>query len=229
MAEDDQGRTVNERDGSQGEADQERSSRSLVRLLKPVIIGPRRGGKIDSSEVLPRFYNSFHFLLLSKDRPDVTMAIGITSANQGEGKTLVASNLAVSLAVANQRETVLVDLNIRAARLHRIFGVDLRPGLVDALVGPTIQLSQTQIDKLFVLSAGDFSGSPPDLQQAPILEADTSGSADGSAIGLQHIAAFRDVLYSLKEEFEFVIIDMPAMQEPHVPVLWPTRWMAYLW
>jgi capsular exopolysaccharide synthesis family protein len=58
----------------------------------------------------------------------------ITSPSAGDGKSLVSSNLAVSFASAGY-QTVLVDGDIRRGELHRMFGTDRRPGLLDYLQG----------------------------------------------------------------------------------------------
>jgi Mrp family chromosome partitioning ATPase len=44
------------------------------------------------------------------------------------------------------------------------------------------------------------------------------GTPQKASLGLEQLAAFRDVIYSLKQTFEFVIIDMPAIQEPRIPI-----------
>jgi protein-tyrosine kinase len=190
------------------------NSRNLVRLLKPVIIGPKQGNYVDPKVVSPRFYNSFHYSALSKGHAGVNLAVGITSSNPGEGKTLVASNLAVSFAVANERETILVDLNIASPRLHDIFGTDISPGLMDALNDATIQVIQTSIGHLCVLPAGDKRGSSVVAEGIASREDERSNAAHKYAVEMGQVAAFRDVIYSLKEEFEFVIVDMPAIREP---------------
>jgi non-specific protein-tyrosine kinase len=56
----------------------------------------------------------------------------VTSASAGEGKTFVASNLAIALAQAGQR-VLLVDADLRRPAMHRVFGVSNTLGLVDAL------------------------------------------------------------------------------------------------
>lgn len=58
----------------------------------------------------------------------------ITSPGAGDGKSLVSSNLAVSFAEAGYR-TLLIDGDIRRGEIHRMFGVDRRPGLLDYLTG----------------------------------------------------------------------------------------------
>ncbi len=62
------------------------------------------------------------------------IALTISSPSPGDGKSLIASNLALSFAEAGYR-TVLVDGDIRRGGLHQTFGVERRPGLVDHLAG----------------------------------------------------------------------------------------------
>ncbi len=72
------------------------------------------------------------------DRPRI---IVITSANSGEGKTTVASNLALALAEIGpsvlMQSVLLIDGDLRRPRLHEIFGVPNRWGLADLLEGKT--------------------------------------------------------------------------------------------
>jgi Mrp family chromosome partitioning ATPase len=59
--------------------------------------------------------------------------IVVTSAGHGEGKTLVACNLAVACAQAGDR-VLLVDANLREPSIHRLLGVSNERGYVEALV-----------------------------------------------------------------------------------------------
>ncbi len=181
---------------------------NLVRLLKPIVISSERPRHIDDTIVSPQYYNCFNYSLISREKTGVNLTVGITSSNPGEGKTLVASNLAVSLAIANQRETIIVDLNLRSPRIHSIFGTTLSPGLVEAISNRSISVSQTQIKHLYVLSAGNLGGTPF-----------VAGRASRDSVSLEQAAEFRDVIYSLKQEFEFVIVDMPVLHEPRIPML----------
>ena len=52
----------------------------------------------------------------------------------GDGKSLVSANLALSFAESGYK-VVLVDGDIRRGELHRSFGVDRKPGLLDCLSG----------------------------------------------------------------------------------------------
>jgi len=58
----------------------------------------------------------------------------VSSPGAGDGKSVVSANLALSFARAGYR-TLLIDGDIRRGELHRMFGVDRRPGLLDYLTG----------------------------------------------------------------------------------------------
>lgn len=62
-------------------------------------------------------------------------AVAVCGASQGEGKTLVAVNLAVSLARQVNRSALLVDLDLRNPSVHRCFGLQPTVGISDHLLG----------------------------------------------------------------------------------------------
>src|ERR1041385_5501075 len=78
----------------------------LVRLIKSIAVNPARGKTVDDAVVKFKYYNSFNYSLLNREHENVNLTVGITSPKPGEGKTLVACNLAVSLALGSQKETV---------------------------------------------------------------------------------------------------------------------------
>jgi Mrp family chromosome partitioning ATPase len=61
--------------------------------------------------------------------------LGICSANAGEGKTLMACNLAISLAMEPNFTILLADLDLRRPRIHEYFGITVQKGLCDYLEG----------------------------------------------------------------------------------------------
>lgn len=61
--------------------------------------------------------------------------IGICSARESEGKSLVAVNLAISLSLVVNRTVLLVELDFRAPHFHKTFGIDAKKGLTDVLRG----------------------------------------------------------------------------------------------
>jgi capsular exopolysaccharide synthesis family protein len=130
--------------------------------------------------------------------------IVLTSASPGEGKTTVASNLALALAEIGS-PVLLVDGDLRKGRLHEIFEVSNAWGLSDLLAGKELPQGREQMfigtgyQRLFLLPAG----SP-----AP------------SISGLLHSPRTLEFLNHAREEFHTVIIDTPPMlQMPDARVL----------
>ena len=70
--------------------------------------------------------------------------LGVTSPNRGEGKTLTAINLAISLASEFNQTALLVDADLRRPSVSDYFGMLPGPGLSDYL------MSNTPIEELLV-------------------------------------------------------------------------------
>lgn len=191
----------------------------LVRLFKQVVFASEQGLHVDKTIISPRFYHCFNYSLLPRNGNDIHISVGVTSPSSGDGKTLVASNLAVSLAAANESETILVDLNFWSPRVHSIFGTKPYPGVMEALSGSAIHVFLTQVKHLYVLPAGGIGlGANGDTGRSSD-ERDSRPRAHRPTIGLEQLVEFRNVLYSLKREFEFVIVDMPSINDPRLPLL----------
>ena len=62
-----------------------------------------------------------------------TRSIMISSAVPGEGKTLTATNLALTLSHSYKRRVLLIDADLRRPGLHTVFGVPNHVGLRDRL------------------------------------------------------------------------------------------------
>ena len=71
--------------------------------------------------------------VLKKMREKNWQTIAVTSPTAGEGKSLVASNLAVAMAMETNQTVLLVDLDLRNPRLNKYFGFDVKAGLKDYL------------------------------------------------------------------------------------------------
>ena len=82
--------------------------------------------------------------------------IGVTSPGAQEGKTIVAVNLAISLALEPNHTALLIDANLRNPQIHQLFDVD-NYGLADYLldqVSVSELLIHPEIDRLVVMPAG---------------------------------------------------------------------------
>jgi len=95
----------------------------------------------------------------------------ISSAGPREGKTFVASNLAIALAQSGRR-VLLVDADLRRPTLHTVFGLANQRGLANLLVEPgAVPAESTElpgvvgsgIDNLWLLPAGKLPGDPGEL------------------------------------------------------------------
>lgn len=92
--------------------------------------------------------------------------IMVTSALPGEGKSFVASNLAVSLAQNINEHVLLIDGDIRKPSLHSIFGFHDNPGLSEYLSKGTPLpelLLKTMVKKLSLLPGGTPPPNPAEL------------------------------------------------------------------
>ncbi len=78
----------------------------------------------------------------------------ITSPGSGDGKSFLASNLALAFADAGHR-TLLIDGDIRRGTLHRVLNVNRKPGLLDYLSG---QATREQVVQATRMASVDFIG-----------------------------------------------------------------------
>lgn len=202
----------------------DQNDNKLVRLIKSIVFNTERGKYIDESIVKFKYYNSFNYSFLSKEHENIHLALGITGPKHGIGKTLVACNLAVSLALGSQKDTILVDLNIANPRLHQIFGVPKSPGLAEAFLNGQVHVSRTVVDNLSVLTVGNFFSFKEDIGTSTDHSRNVLTRPNLTPVlGLDQLAAFRDVIYSLEQEFDIIIVDMPPINNESVPVLFANQ------
>jgi succinoglycan biosynthesis transport protein ExoP len=100
----------------------------------PTVPKPGEGDKdpdavLQSVEAFRGLRMNLHHMF---DAPPVMVTI--SSPGVGDGKSMISSNLALSFAEAGFR-TLLIDGDIRRGKLHSIFGIERRPGLLDYLSG----------------------------------------------------------------------------------------------
>ena len=123
--------------------------------------------------------------------------IMVTSAASGEGKSTIASNLALSIARSGKR-VLLVDGDFHRPLLHRVYGLDAEHGLSTLLTGDSVweqavQPSALELDllgQLDILPAG-----PPPVHTTELLESRT----------------MEKLLERMKKEYDRVIIDTPPV------------------
>ena len=90
----------------------------------------------------------------------------VTSADDGDGKSTVAANLALAFAQAG-KSTILVDADLRRPKLHELFGLSNEQGLTSLLrvdpVGPDALFSSSSEPNLRLLPSGALPPNPAEL------------------------------------------------------------------
>ena len=130
--------------------------------------------------------------------PDPEKVVAVTSCIPGEGKTFVASNLAMSLALLGKR-VLIIGLDIRKPRLAEMFKLeDRKKGITSFLVldKPDFELLESQIsnsglDKnLDILPSGIIPPNPTELISRKVLDE-----------GINY----------LRTKYDFIVLDTPPI------------------
>jgi capsular exopolysaccharide synthesis family protein len=93
----------------------------------------------------------------------------ITSASPGEGKSLTATNLALTLSESYQRSVLLIDGDLHRPSLHAFFGAANVDGLSDGLTGASVSsLKVIQVSpRLSLLPSGRSLADPTTAISSP--------------------------------------------------------------
>jgi capsular exopolysaccharide synthesis family protein len=117
----------------------------------------------------------------------------ITSPAKGDGKSLTAANLALTMAQEFQQRVLLLDCDLRRPTIHLLFNLTGSPGLADVLMGAA-ELEQALVTlpeyNLTVLPAGVPPNHPTELL----------GSVN-----------MRRLLDGLRARFDKILIDTPPV------------------
>ncbi len=118
--------------------------------------------------------------------------ITITSSAPAEGKTTVAANIAISFA-ENGKKTLLLDSDLRRPTIHKRFKLPNSVGFVNIIVGNASKEDAIQkniVRNLDILTSGIIPPNPSEL----------IGSNKN-----------KNLLESLKEEYDVIILDSPPL------------------
>nr|MBA2626526.1 polysaccharide biosynthesis tyrosine autokinase [Gemmatimonadales bacterium] len=116
----------------------------------------------------------------------------VSSPAPGDGKSLVASNLALSFAEAGYK-TLLIDGDVRRGELHRMFGTDRRPGLLDFLLGTATLAEVTR---------------PASHRNLTLIPCGTRHHHAPELLGSN---AMRALLADVKTQYTAIIVDSPPL------------------
>ena len=117
----------------------------------------------------------------------------ITSPTPEDGKTTIATNLAIALAQGSS-QVVLIDADLRRPRVHKVFGLENKVGLSSLFVQPEIYLDgnfhTVKTENLQILPSG---GTPPNPSE------------------LLGSRKMNEILKQLEEKFDIILLDTPPV------------------
>jgi len=130
-------------------------------------------------------------------RAEGLRAVGVTSAHDGEGKSTLATQIALVLGEAQRSRVLLVEASMLRPSLARTLGLRVPEGL-----GLSVQLSERMRgseDPFAVLALG------------PSLHALVESEAEASHPETLHSAHFRLAIESLARAYDWVVVDAPSI------------------
>jgi len=154
-----------------------------------------RNPKSPISETFRTLRTNIQFMNINRKLKSIL----ITSTLPGEGKSWVASNLAITFAQA-EKKVILIDADMRKGRQYSIFGISPRPGLAnylaasdknEDLIDMEKYVQKTEIDGLYVISAGNVPPNPSELLITPQMQR---------------------LLDRLSTQFDIIIVDAPPCE-----------------
>lgn len=178
---------------------EDRAARSFIpaRLSKNGKHGPTgSAGELiaakDPHSQAAEAYRTLRTNLIFSQSLHALRTVVVTSSAPSEGKSTTAANLAATFAQQGRR-VVLIDCDLRKARLHKMFGVPREPGFTHLLLGlKSIAevVRETDVPGLYFLAAGTLPPNPAEL------------------VGGEQMRATLDLL---SKEFDLVILDTPPL------------------
>ena len=151
-------------------------------------------------------YRMLRHAIERKHREADLRLIGVTSPEEGEGKTTTAINLAGSLAQDHQARVLLIDADLRRPAVAERLGMPRgNPGLVEAIldssIAPVDVVSLDRRYNLAVLPAGRGPSAPYEVLKSP---------------------ALGEFLQQLRQVFDYIVLDTaPIMPCPDPRLLEP--------
>jgi protein-tyrosine kinase len=133
--------------------------------------------------------------VLQKMRAKNWQTLAITSPTVGEGKSLIAANLAVAMAMESNQTVLLVDMDLRNPSINEYFSLNTQVGLKDYMEGD-LDLADVLVN--------------PSIERLVILPG--KGRAENSA-ELLSSAKMANLVTDLKSQYDsrMIIFDMPPI------------------
>ncbi|MFX0200780.1 MAG: CpsD/CapB family tyrosine-protein kinase [Candidatus Hodarchaeota archaeon] len=155
------------------------------------------------SAVATEEFRKLRTLIFKTSAAKPMQTILVTSAVPGEGKSTIASNLALVISQGVKEYALLIDCDLRNSHTSPFLGQNIPLGLSDYLMGklnPTNLIVGTEIPKLSILPSGSITSNPAEL------------------LGSEKM---RDLIKTLKSQHEnrYIIIDSPPIVVTTEPII----------
>ncbi|HTP67871.1 MAG TPA: CpsD/CapB family tyrosine-protein kinase [Dongiaceae bacterium] len=147
----------------------------------------------DRLQVAQESYRALRTRLLRRKSAEGLQSFVVTSASQGEGKTMTSANLALCCAQLHDMRVLLIDGDTRSHGLTRLLGLHGKSGLANVLEGsaaPREGLFRTESDNLYVMGAGSSPLPPAELHASP---------------------KWNELMKFSRESFDLLIVDSPPV------------------
>ncbi|QWR78140.1 GumC family protein [Candidatus Magnetomonas plexicatena] len=169
----------------------------VVKKLTDDSFGLRAKTHVRSFKTISNSLAMFH-----RDKPIKTILV--TSAHDGEGKSFLSSNLAISLA-SEGKKVLMINTDTKENSLSTIFGLSNTPGLPEFLAGAETVITSvkpTSVSGLFLIPAGINDGG-----------------------GIRNLTSdrFVSLVDNMEKDYDFIIIDTPSLLSSDEAILIGSR------
>jgi capsular exopolysaccharide synthesis family protein len=175
-------------DGTAALATAIQETRTATATLHPALVAA-----INPHSEAAEQYRAVRTRLAQHEGHSPLRTIMVTSPGEGDGKSVTAANLALTMAQEIQAAVVLVDADLRTPTAHALLGLTGTPGLTEVLSG------EATLDEALIYL--------PDLRLT-LLPAGNPPPFPTESLGSN---AMRRVLDTLRSRFDRVVLDVPAV------------------
>ena len=168
---------------------------SQVMAIKTEVLEKNHIVSRSTSDPRSQLFRSLRTDIVKQMRANNWRSIGITSPSYGEGKSLIASNLAAAIAMEVNHTALLIDMDLRTPTIKDLFAISPEKGLLEYLKG------EAEISELLV---------NPGVDRLMLLPG--VGTADNSAEWIstpKMVALFHEVTQRYKSRI--VVYDLPPI------------------
>ncbi len=135
-------------------------------VLLDNVVDPRLVVYHDPNGYQAEQYRGFRTNLNAMNPKDEPRTLMFTSSQPREGKSISVANIAMALAENQHLKVCLVDADLRAGSVAKLFGVRQSPGLTDVMldrVSPKLALQESRLPGLSIMTAGRHVDNPGEV------------------------------------------------------------------